>query len=112
LQQRRNSPIAVTPILTGQRDDVLRQNELAHLYEVLDALAKNFGGKYPACSALGIEEAHWRRLGELANDAPLSQGRHRGWHVGRLQDATSEELNEARAIAKNMIQAYLKYLDR
>jgi len=84
--------------------------ELVRLYQIRDALAKHFGGKTEAQKALGISKDDWSRLGDLANDAPLNQGRHRGKKIGELRDATQAELNEARSIAKGMIRAYLKHL--
>jgi hypothetical protein len=86
-------------------------NELVHLYEIRDAIAKKFGGESAARSALGITGAQWSRLGKLANDEPLKQGRHRGKSPGVLRDATERELKEARGIASNLVEAYLDYLE-
>jgi hypothetical protein len=85
-------------------------NELVHLYEIRDALAHSFGGEAPARAALGITDADWRRLGALANAEPLTQGRHRGQHPRRLREATEDELDQARRIARAMIESYLKYV--
>jgi len=82
-----------------------RANELVHLYEVREAIAKHYGGESPARAALGISGSEWSRLGRLANDEPLNQGRHRGAHVGALRDATTEELEEARSIVRKWIDA-------
>ena len=85
-------------------------NELTHLYEIRDALSKKCAGDEEARSQLGISRNQWSRLGQLANDDPLKQGRHRGKKAGQLRDATEPELDEARGIAQKMILAYLKYL--
>ncbi len=82
-------------------------NELVHLYEIRDALITRFGRESKALKALGITSTQWSRLGELANDAPLRQGRHRGKKVGVLRDATEAELNEVRNIARRLIESYL-----
>ena len=82
------------------------QNELVHLYEIRDAIAKEFGGESGAKSALGITRVDWSTLGRLANDQPLLEGRHRGQKLDELRPATQEELAEARRIACKMIQAY------
>lgn len=87
-------------------------NELTYLYEIRDALAEKFGGDGNACSALDLTSNQWSRFGYLANNAPLSQGRHRGKKIGELREATPAELDEARTIAKQMIRAYLHYLER
>ena len=84
-------------------------NELVHLYEIRDALQDKFGGKNPACYELGLNLVDWGRLGDLANNR--KQGRHRGQQVGALHDATNEELNEARTIARKMILGYLEFLE-
>ena len=87
-------------------------NELVHLYEIRETLSKKFGGETVTREALGISRNEWSRLGQLANKEPLKQGRHRGKDVGQLRDATEGELKEARTIARALIEAYLKYLDR
>jgi hypothetical protein len=71
-----------------------------------------FGDEREARESLGISETKWDKLGTLANTDPLQQGRHRGRHLGSLRGATSEELTEARAIARMMIEAYLALLER
>ena len=82
-------------------------NELVHLYEIRDALAAKLGGKAKACAVLGVEQSAWDTLGRLCNDEPLRQGRHRGRKVGTpLRDATESELQEARRIARTMIENY------
>lgn len=86
-------------------------NELVHLYEIRDALAKKFGSKDAACSTLEINTGQWNRLGYIANNEPLRQGRHRGKSGAALRDATEGELIEARTIARAMVEAYLRYLD-
>lgn len=88
------------------------KNELVHLYEICDTLKSTFRGKQNACAVLNISsKSEWGRLGQLANDEPLKQGRHRGQNAGNLRDATNAELEEGRKIAWKMIHAYLLYLD-
>ncbi len=86
-------------------------NELVHLYEVREALSVKFGGENGARSALGITSSQWSRLGQLCNNEPLRQGRHRGKTGGALRDATEGELAEARGIVRAMIEAYLQHVD-
>jgi hypothetical protein len=87
-------------------------NALVHLYEIRDALSKHFGNDTAARKALGISINKWERLGILANDPSLKQGRHRGGSLGALRDATVKELGEARRIARSLIEGYLEYLER
>jgi len=87
-------------------------NELVHLYEIRDTLSKKFGGENAACQALNISAAQWSRLGQLANNEPLRQGRHRGKNPGALRDATEAELTEARDITRQFVEAFLEYLER
>jgi hypothetical protein len=100
--------------MLGSFDAAVRDpdNELVHLYEVWDALREKFGDDTSVKEALGISSSARSRLGQLANDEPLNQGRHRGRHAGSLRDATAEEMDEARGITRDMIAAYLKYLDK
>jgi hypothetical protein len=88
------------------------ENELVHLYEIWEALTQKFGSERNAKRALGVSSGARSKLGQLANNEPLNQGRHRGRHAGSLRDATAEELDEARAIARDMLASYLEYLDR
>lgn len=86
-------------------------NELVHLYEIREALSKEFGGWKAVCKKLNISHFEWKRFGQLANDEPLKQGRHRGKSLGALRDATESELQEVRDIARRLIENYLEYLD-
>jgi hypothetical protein len=86
-------------------------NELIHLYEIRDALSSQFGGERAAQMALDISSTKCRRLGSLANVEPLLQGRHRGGNPGALRDATADELEDARWIAREMIESYFQSLE-
>jgi len=86
-------------------------NELIHLFEIRDALAEAFKGKKNATNALNVSKTRWEGLGKLANNTPLRQGRHRGKKLSELRDATKEELNKARSIAREMVVNYLQYLE-
>lgn len=88
------------------------KDELTHLYEICDTLKSTFNSKKNACAILNISpKRDWGKLGQLANNEPLKQGRHRGQNAGNLRDATHTELEEARQIGRRMIHAYLLYLD-
>lgn len=87
------------------------RNELVHLYEIGEAISTHFGGAQPAKKALGISDGDWRRLGRLACDEPILQGRHRGRHPGTLRAATGGELSTARMIGRAMVESYLAYLE-
>lgn len=88
----------------GVRDP---NNELVHLYEIRDALSVKFGGESSARAALAITASQWSRLGQLCNNEPSRQGRHRGKTGEALRDASEGELVETRGIARAMIEAYL-----
>ena len=86
-------------------------NELVHLYEIRESLSAAFGGESKARAILGASRANWSRLGQLCNDEPLRQGRHRGKNLDGLRDATEAELSEARNISRLVIEAYLQFRD-
>lgn len=85
---------------------------LVRLYEVTEAIRKRFGGAAAAARELGVPVGHVRRLGDLANNLPVRQGRHNGKHAEELRDATGEEVREATDIAERLIVAYAEHLDR
>lgn len=85
-------------------------DELTHLYEIREAISKQFDGYEKAQEALGISSTKWKRFGEITCALPLNHSRHRGNFVGALRDATQAELDEARGIAHEMIEAYLRFL--
>jgi len=86
-------------------------NELVHLYEIRDALSVHYGGETKARDALGIAESEWDRVGRLANDPQISQGRHRGRkQLAGTRSATEEELQEVRMLAFNWIIAFARTL--
>ena len=88
------------------------EDELIHLYEVLDSLSSAFGSQSDALRDLGMPKPAWSRLGQLCNDLPLHQGRHRGRVKQPIRDASAEELDEARRLAASFIESYINYLAR
>jgi hypothetical protein len=86
------------------------EDELIHLYEVRDTLTTYFKGSDNVRKTLCVGKKRWSRLGEIANTMPLRQGRHRGEH-DELRDATASELAEARGLAREFIEAYVRWLD-
>jgi hypothetical protein len=85
--------------------------EFSNLYDIRDALIKEFGKDYFAKKELNISGNDWSELGKLANYEAISQSRHKG-EKDNLRSTTDTELREARRIALNMIQNYLDYLDK
>ncbi|PYI80595.1 MAG: hypothetical protein DMF05_05925 [Verrucomicrobia bacterium] len=73
--------------------------QLTEILQAKEKLAWNYSTK------LRITKTDWARLGYLANEAPLEEGRHRGKH-SELRHATAAELNEARTIARQIITAF------
>jgi len=109
----------------GSRDSVLDRmldsharaaadpsNFLVHLYEIREALGVRYRGESRAREVLGISAARWSRLGLLTNDLPLLEGRHRGKHQAELRPATAAEQEEGWGLADELIEAYLRWLDR
>ncbi len=86
-------------------------NELVHLYEIREGISAKFGSESAVRKLLNISSSQWSRLGQLCNNEPLKQGRHRGKTIGALRDASESELAEAREISRAMIEAYLQYLE-
>lgn len=81
-------------------------NELVHLYELRDAVAKHFGGEVPARECLGVSKRDWKDLGRIANDEPLLEGRHRGRQLSGLRPATLDELQRAREVAVRLLDGF------
>ena len=109
--KHRSSDKLLNSLLNSYDTAVRNPNrELVHLYEIRDALSKQYSGESGAREQLGITSQQWKRLGQLCNDEPLRQGRHGGRMGKDLRDATQEELAEARDIGRSMIEAYLHTL--
>jgi len=103
--------LSKSPVLNAMLDSYRAalaepENELVHLYEIVEAANRQHGRDQKAWKALGMDEDDWRFLREAANGMPLRQGRHRGEKMPNLRDATQEELERARAVARNIIQAF------
>lgn len=110
-KHRAQSPV-LRSLLNSWKSSINRpDNELVYLYEIRDALSKKFGNENEARRILKISRRSWKRLGCLTSVEPLKQGRHPGKHVEALRDATEDELNKAHAIAQNLIEKYLDYLE-
>ena len=83
-------------------------DEFTHLYEIRDALSTYYGNKRRTLRALAIPESDWNRFGFLTNAARLEQSRHRGNHPMGRRQATDDELNEARTLARQWIIAFAR----
>lgn len=86
-------------------------NELVHLYEIRDALPIRFGNRKNAIKHLGLTNKEWKIIGDLANNRPLKEGRHRGKSAGALRPAEKNELEKARKAVANLVEKYLIYLE-
>ncbi len=92
------------------------EDEFIHLYEIWEALKVRFDprGKKPqkACEILGVDVTAGRRFESLTNDRRLRQSRHRGQHLDELRPATEKELGDARGLALEFIEGYVRWLNR
>lgn len=112
IEKFRSSDATLSQMLQSHQTSVSDpNNELVHLYEIRDSLVSKFGSKPLALRQLNISSKQWSVIGELANDRPLKQGRHRGKSIGALRDAEATELGAARATVRLFIEKYLEYLD-
>ena len=84
---------------------------MVRFYEIRDGLVARFGSETNVRKTLDISKHEWDTLGRLANGEPILQSRHRGRHVPNLRDATEEELSQARAAARLMMEKYCSTLD-
>lgn len=89
-----------------------KDNFLVYLYEILDSLTLKFNTKNQALATLSLTKNSWSRLGFLANQEPLQEGRHRGKAVVGLRPATQMELDECMSITREFVVAYLRYLEK
>jgi hypothetical protein len=79
-----------------------QETELVHLYEIKDALSKHYDKNVK--SALEIDKNSWSRFEMLCNN--FKQGRHKGYHLNDLREATQSELTEARNIVKKWLERH------
>lgn len=87
-------------------------NSLIHLYEVRDKLNASFKGDKQAKLALGLglHDKSWNRFGDICNQLPIRQGRHRGKHLFELRDITDEELGFVLTFARELIVRYVDHV--
>jgi hypothetical protein len=85
-------------------------DELVHLYEIREAATEPYSSETATLIAIGVSKSDWSTLGRLANNEPLRQGRHRGKQTTELRDATEDELDKARRIARMIITAFAETL--
>lgn len=85
-----------------------KDNLFIHLYEVRDTLVSKFGNGGMVRRVLGISSSDWSKFGNLANNDPLLEGRHRGKH-GALRSADSTEREWALSFTQQLIEEYVKY---
>lgn len=85
-------------------------DELIHLFEVRDSIARRFGNQSEALRQLRFPKPKWSRFGLLCNELPLREGRHRGRFGPEIRPATEAELAEARAVALDLIESYIQYI--
>ncbi len=103
-----HSPELREMVKSYSRSIVDPSNELVYLYEVRDGLSNYYGGEQKAQAALNISKAEWKRLGRLANEQPVEQGRHRGRHLAGRRPASTAELEEARAMVLRWITEFAR----
>ena len=87
-------------------------NRFFHLYEIRDTLEEVYGrGQKQRAekvrTALGISKDDWSKFGRLANNEPLTEGRHRGKQGDGLRPATRAEIEWAQSFARSLIKKYI-----
>lgn len=87
-----------------------KPDELIHLFEVRDSVARRFGSQADALRQLPFPKLMWSRLGLICNELPLREGRHRGRFGPEIRNATHAELSEARTIALQLIESYIAHV--
>lgn len=89
-------------------DNALRDkdNILIHLYEIKEAISVEYGGEANAIAATNVTKTKWSRFGQMANNDPLLEGRHRGKHTN-LRNSTEEEISFAKDFAKTLVEGYV-----
>lgn len=97
--------------------------EFDYLYEVSDALRILFTTynhqqkpNNPAvkeiCKEIGIcFTGTWKKLGDITNDPKYSQSRHGGKRLAPAERAGADVCNEARKHARDIVVAYVRYLE-
>lgn len=112
LEKHRDTDATLDQMLKSYQKSVRDpENELVYLYEIRDSIAERFGSKKSAINKLGITTDDWNEIGELANNLPLRQGRHRGKAIGILRNAEIDELERARKSVTHLIAKYAEYLE-
>jgi hypothetical protein len=106
------SPLLANLVCRGLDRDLMNiaKRHRAIYTRYADDITFSFSARRPHGLPANICSFDTGILGQLCNDEPLRQGRHRGKTGKALRDASENELFEARRIACDMILAYLHYL--
>lgn len=113
ISKHHNDPLLTQLVMSYKASIANPENEFLRLYEIRDALGKRFGGEAKVCAALNVSGRGWGRFGTICNDGTISQGRHCGTSgsSAAIRSATSEEFQQVRNFALEMLRGYLTYLD-
>jgi hypothetical protein len=84
-----------------------QDNLLVYLFEIRDALVGEFSDAATVRAAVKVSNADWRKFGQLANDEPLQEGRHRGKHA-TLRSASADESAWAIEFGRRLIEGYVQ----
>jgi hypothetical protein len=107
---RHSSDATTLKMLKSFADSIAKPEEaLFCLYEIWDALMKKMGKKN-APIVLNNPQEDLITFRDITCNRPLRRSRHRGRN-DTLHDATTRELDDARRIAKDMMEGYWKFLD-
>lgn len=108
----------INPILTSCFDlyteaDQKRDEALGYLYKILETIKSDFNGNECDCrKALEIgKKGIWDAISKPVNDKFIKQSRHAG-DPTQAEDISEDVLENAFGAARQIILAYIRYLDK
>lgn len=83
-----------------------QNNFFVYLDEIRETLKSEIGSESEVCKLTKVSNASWSKFGDLANNKPLLESRHRG-RYRELRKSTREEVDWALEFARSLIEGYV-----
>jgi hypothetical protein len=79
------------------------EKKLAALFDIIELATKIFGHEHTTARALQIDRQEMQDATKTMNESRIRTSRHRGKHLGRQRDVTSDEKRKCEVVAERIV---------